>query len=123
MKIITVMLYHISYMLYMLYHSHVIFKADMLVNSAAVDCGELKDCGPISVAFCKAGGDAIANSFKQDGPLNIGETRTYVGAQGQLQCKVVAHIGIGRWKDRKSTQVHMQKENNTSNSDYVCHVH
>ena len=97
----------------MLHEKHVIFQADMLVNSVAGDSDELEDCGIISEAFCKAGGDAVANSFKQGGPLDIGETRAYDGDQGQLQCKVVAHISIGNWEGRKSTQVYMQNENLT----------
>ena len=77
----------------------------MLVNSVAGDSDGLGKCGPISAAFHKAGGDAVADSFKQDGPLNKGETRAYDGDQGQLQCKVVAHIGIRSWEGPASTQV------------------
>ena len=75
------------------------------MNSVASDSDELANCGVISDAFRKTGGDALAAAFMQDGLLNMGELRAYDGDMGQLQCKVVAHLGLRRWESAASTQV------------------
>ena len=52
-----------------------------------------------------SGNSEMAQAFTQDGPLDEGEMRAYDGDMGQLQCRVVVHLGIRTWSDADSTQV------------------